>query len=220
MLIASSTATTTTPDVGFFNKPSSPRMVASTSYAKPIITTRRAWKLQQQEDVQSPIFPEADSAATTPSSSDTVVVSVVRTRKEPHHPSGPSTKPSKKSRSPPPVHVPKPQPQLLRVKKREPSSLPPSRQTSRPRTLASSPEPEPEPIARSRSVSTFAPVDTPISRPCAIEEDGKPGPGFLSNEDVVWRLMENDRNYYKGCASSFVCIVGCNVNASFPSSSL
>ncbi|KAF7986152.1 hypothetical protein HWV62_38526 [Athelia sp. TMB] len=177
-------------------------MVASSSTdGKPVITTRRAWKIQQQEDgqLQSPVFQEADSTATTPCSSDTAVVTVVRKRKEPHHPSVPSVKPRKKSRSPPPVHIPKP-PRIGRPpKKRDLSllpSLPSSRQSSRPRTLASSPEPEPP--SRSRSVSTFTPVEIPISRPCAIREDGKPGPGFLSNEDIVWKLMESDRHYYKG----------------------
>lgn len=178
------------------------------------MTTRRAWREQQAQEKfasNNPINSFTDSAATTPSSSDSTLV-VVSKRKELHDPS--PAKPKKKSRSPPIIQVTKPHEQRVKYKKREVSSIPPSRQSSRPpRTLASSPEPE-HSASRSRSVSSFPPVDAPILRPCGIDDDGKPGPGFLSNEDVVWKLMENDRTYYKGCMSSFVFSGGFDINPS------
>jgi hypothetical protein len=76
------------------------------------------------------------------------------------------------------------------------SSASSSRASSRQNTLA----PSPEPIyrsSRSRSVSTFHNAEAPLSRPCWIEEDGTPGPSFLSAEIVVRDLMKT----YKGCRS-------------------
>lgn len=193
-------------DLEYFPNAKSTRMVASSS-TDIYVTTRRAWKEQQAADFASTLtlntFP--DSAASTPSCSSPPPPSADnKKRKEPHHPS-PASRKAKKSKSPPAIRVTEPQrfpsvaPQLTNTKKRAPSSIPSSRQSSRPRTLASSPEPDDQP-SRSRSVSAFPVVETPILRPCWIDENGAPGPGFISNEDVIRKLTEADKGYYKGCA--------------------
>lgn len=190
-------------DLDYFQKAKPSGIVASTSRGI-YVTTRRAWKEQQAAEFASTLTLSSftDSAASTPSSSDSIIP-VTRKRKEPDHPTLPQPQ-TKKSKSPPAIHVTKPQPPLLpKAKKRATSSLPSSRQSSRPRTVASSPEPEYS-TSRSRSVSAFPPMETPILRPCSIEEDGTPGPGFISNEDVVRKLIENDKNYYKGCMFIFI----------------
>jgi H3 lysine-79-specific histone-lysine N-methyltransferase len=197
-MLVSSSARTMPSDLDYFNKSKPNGMVASTS-ADIYVTTRRAWREQQAAEFASTLTlsPFTDSAASTPSSSDSLFP-VTKKRKEPDHPNLPQPK-AKKSRSPPLINVTKPQPPPLpKTKKRSTSSIPSSRQSSRPRTVASSPEPDYS-ISRSRSVSAFPPVEIPILRPCSINEDGTPGPGFISNEDVVRKLIENDKNYYKGC---------------------
>jgi H3 lysine-79-specific histone-lysine N-methyltransferase len=196
VMLVSSSARTMPSDLDYFNKSKPNGMVASTS-TDIYVTTRRAWKEQQAAEFASTLTLSSftDSAASTPSSSDSLLP-VTKKRKEPDHPTLSPPK-AKKSRSPPVINVTKPQ-STPKSKKRATSSIPSSRQSSRPRTVASSPEPE-HSASRSRSVSAFPPVETPILRPCCIEEDGTPGPGFISNEDVVRKLIENDKNYYKGC---------------------
>jgi [histone H3]-lysine79 N-trimethyltransferase len=192
-----------TNDLDYFQKSKPSGMVASTS-AEIYVTTRRAWKEQQAAEFASALALNSfsDSAASTPSSSDSLIP-ITKKRKEPDYPELPRPK-AKKSRSPPVIHVTKPQPPPLpKAKKRATSSIPSSRQSSRPRTVASSPDPDYS-ASRSRSVSSFPSVETPILRPCWIEEDGTPGPGFISNEDVVRKLIENDKNYYKGCECTFI----------------
>jgi hypothetical protein len=199
-MLTSPSARPTNGDHDYFPNQKSSRMVASDVY----VTTRRAWREQQAADFASTLtlntFP--DSAASTPSSSSPPPPPLDnKKRKEPHHPFL-TSRTAKKSRSPPVIRVTEPQLPSApppKTKKRAPSSIPSSRQSSRPRTLASSPEPDDQ-ISRSRSVSAFPAVETPILRPCWIDENGAPGPGFISNEDVIRKLIEADKGYYKGCA--------------------
>lgn len=203
MQVLSPLARTMTNDLDYFPKSKPSGMVASTS-ADIYVTTRRAWKEQQAAEFASTLTLSSfsDSAASTPSSSD-FLIPIPKKRKHPDHNELPLPK-AKKSRSPPAIYVTKPQPPPHpKAKKRATSSIPSSRQSSRPRTVASSPDPEYS-ASRSRSVSSFPSVETPILRPCWIDEDGTPGHGFISNEDVVRKLIENDRNYYKGCMCVFV----------------
>jgi H3 lysine-79-specific histone-lysine N-methyltransferase len=205
-------------DLDYYQKSKPSGMVASTS-TDIYVTTRRAWKEQQAAEFASTLTLKSftDSAASTPSSLDSFIPTTKK-RKEPDHPTLSKPK-AKKSRSPPLINVVKPQPlPLPKAKKRATSSIPSSRQSSRPRTVASSPEPE-HSASRSRSVSAFPPVDTPILRPCWVEEDGTPGLGFISNEDVVRKLIENDKNYYKGCMYLFIK-PGCDTHMFIQSSEI
>lgn len=184
-------------DLDYFNNNKSGALVASTS-ADVYVTTRRAWREQQAAEFAPTLTLKATEPSLTLSSPTRPPVAETKKRKEPDHLSVPVRK-AKKSRSPPLIQVTKPQPSPQpKIKKRGASSIPSSRQSSRPRTVASSPEPESS-TSRSRSVSAFPALETPILRPCWIDDDGTPGPGFISNEDVVRQLMERDKNYYKGC---------------------
>lgn len=200
MLSLPSAARPSGSDRDFFSQSQSSTMVASSSTDVIAVTTRSAWKKQEAEEWGTTLNLKAPSL--TPSSSSSSIPQLVKEskkRKEPENPILPPRK-IKKSRSPPIIEVTAPQPVAPRPKarKRATSSLPSSRQSSRPRTLASSPEPD-YPSSRSRSVSAFNVPETPIIRPCSIIEDGTPGPGFVSNEDVVRNLLPN----YKGCTQFF-----------------
>lgn len=71
----------------------------------------------------------------------------------------------------------------------QPSSSSSSRRSSRHGSAARSHTPlRPARESRSRSTSVF-PTEVPAPRNCWIREDGRPGPGFLSSEIVVSRLM-------------------------------
>lgn len=200
-IMLSSSAAAPGSDRDFFGQSQSSTMVASSSLDVIAVTTRSAWKKQEAAEWGTKLNLQAP--ALTPSSSTSslnLLEKETKKRKEPENPTFPARK-TKKSRSPPIIEVTAPPPVVPqpKAKKRATSSLPSSRQSSRPRTLVSSPEPEYQ-SSRSRSVSSFHPPETPIIRPCSITEDGTPGPGFISNEDVVRNLLSN----YKGCTQFFI----------------
>lgn len=180
-------------------------MLASSSTDIIAVTTRSAWKRQEAEEWGTKLNLKAPSL--TPSSSFSMPQIIKekenKKRKKPENPIL-TPRNSKKSRSPPIIEVTAPQSVAprLQAKRRATSSQPSSRQSSRPRTLASSPEPDYQ-SSRSRSVSTFNVPETHIVRSCSIAEDGTPGPGFISNEDVVRNLLLN----YKGCTQFFILII-------------
>ncbi|RPD59337.1 DOT1-domain-containing protein [Lentinus tigrinus ALCF2SS1-7] len=71
-----------------------------------------------------------------------------------------------------------------------------SRQSSLAPTYLSADRPS-SPSTRATSVASVGPPTSGPPKECWIEEDGKPGPGFLSSEVVVQRLMKGYKAYFK-----------------------
>jgi len=101
--------------------------------------------------------------------------------------------------------------QLKRLRTTDPpqkrsSSATPSRGSSRPRTLA----PSPEPIyrsSRSHSMLTCPHADSPTPRQYWIEEGGEPGRQFISSELVVKSVMRS----YKACLYFHFLLLGLRI---------
>lgn len=201
MLSSPSAARPSGSDRDFFGQSQSSIMLASSSADIIAVTTRSAWKKQEAEEWGTKLSLKAPPlTASSSSSSIPQITKESKKRKKPENPTLAPRNP-KKSRSPPIIEVTAPQSVAprLKIRNRATSSQPSSRQSSRPRTLASSPEPDYQ-SSRSRSVSTFNVPETHIVRSCSITEDGTPGPSFISNEDVVRKLLLN----YKGCTQFFI----------------
>lgn len=173
------------------------------------VTTRRAWKIQLQEEVESRAVssqppdtsypPTSSPGSLSPPSSPLTDTSDLDIPSPSRDTSVSASSSSKRQRAPsllsPPKRVARPQ----KIKKRTSLSTCTSESSSREESRQGS-VPLEEPIYRSdrsRSTSVFPPPD-PDNVPATewwSTEDGSPGEGFVSAADVVCRLAKS----YKSC---------------------
>ncbi|KAN0101057.1 S-adenosyl-L-methionine-dependent methyltransferase [Tylopilus felleus] len=175
------------------------------------VTTRRAWKIQLQEEVESRAVssqppdtsypPTSSPGSLSPPSSPLTDTSDLDIPSPSRDTSVSASSSSKRQRAPsllsPPKRVARPQ----KIKKRTSLSTCTSESSSREESRQGS-VPLEEPIYRSdrsRSTSVFPPPD-PDNVPATewwSTEDGSPGEGFVSAADVVCRLAKSYKSYFR-----------------------
>ncbi|EMD41366.1 hypothetical protein CERSUDRAFT_146284 [Gelatoporia subvermispora B] len=180
-------------DLSFFSKSKSPNVGASS--ASPITVTTRVVAVQRPPNPASGALKVTARSATPVAKSETPPPTLGKKRradveerdllavKKPRLGSAPSRSQSEaRSRAPsvaPPLEAP------------PPTTASASRSSRRSSPLNAEAE-----SSRSRSASVFPIPEPPAPRKCWTEQDGQPGPGFLSSEVIVQRLIKSYKAYF------------------------